>query len=157
MVLDMAWLSAGRNFKLKLVLLFSLLFTSCLSSKKNVCILSGDKTTKLKVEIAKTAKEREVGLMNRPSLKQNEGMIFIFKEPAIRAFWMKNTLIPLSIGYFDKNKKLINIHKMRPAPKGQLNPVTYPSEGKTLYAVEANWGWFEKHGIKPGASLDFCR
>ncbi len=132
-------------------------FAGCVSGKKNVCVSSGGKIAKLKVEVAKTVKEREVGLMNRASLGEDEGMIFIFQESAVRAFWMKNTLIPLSIGYFNDDKKLINIHKMRPAPKEQKHPVTYPSEGKAIYALEANWGWFEKHGIKPGAALDFCR
>jgi len=134
-------------------LLTSCFLASCTSKVKKICI--GDKT--LKVEVAKTFAEREKGLMDRKVLKEGTGMIFIFEKPGIRAFWMKNTLIPLSVAYFDKEKKLINIHKMRPAPKEQPFPVTYESKSPALYAVEANWGWFEKNNITKGAKLDFCR
>lgn len=109
------------------------------------------------VEIADSPDSRERGLMYRKSMPAQEGMLFIFEEPQPMAFWMKNTLIPLSIGYFSAGKKLINIYEMSPAVVGEMHPKTYPSGGDALYALEMNKGWFDKHHIKPGAELHILR
>lgn len=118
------------------------------------------KTEKIKVgphavfvEIADTPEARERGLMYRKSMPANEGMLFVFDEAQPLAFWMKNTLIPLSIGYFDANRKLLGTHEMTPAVMGELQPRTYPSQGDAKYALEMNKGWFAKHKIKTGAEL----
>ena len=141
-------------FRFVIVLFLPVFFLAgCNSKLKKLCV--GDKT--LRVEIAEKQKDREKGLMNRESLKKNTGMLFIFKKEGIRAFWMKNTKIPLSIAYFTEGKELINIHKMRPAPDSQPFPVTYESFAPAKYALETNWGWFEKNNIKKGAKLDFCQ
>jgi uncharacterized membrane protein (UPF0127 family) len=118
------------------------------------------KTEKIKVgsreivvEIADTSEARERGLMYRKSMPANEGMLFIFDSAQPLAFWMKNTLIPLSIGYFDANRKLLGTHEMTPAVMGEVQPKTYPSQGDAKYALEMNKGWFTQHKIKPGAQL----
>ena len=59
------------------------------------------------VEIADNEARREYGLMYRKELGANSGMLFVFEFEDMQNFWMKNTLIPLSIGYFDKNRKLL--------------------------------------------------
>ena len=61
------------------------------------------------VEVAETQEQHSYGLMNRNKMPENLGMIFVFDNNEIRSFWMKNTFIDLSIGYFDQNKVLFQI------------------------------------------------
>lgn len=110
----------------------------------------------LTVEMADTFRTRQRGLMHRKSLPKNEGMLFVFDRPHILSFWMKNTFIPLSIAFFDKEKKLINIESMEPqkiGPRMQQDLRSYESKKYGLFAVEVNNGWFEKNKIIPG--MDF--
>jgi uncharacterized membrane protein (UPF0127 family) len=106
-------------------------------------------------EIADTEDARERGLMYRTSMPAQDGMLFVFDVAQPMAFWMKNTLIPLSIGYFDEKKKLIESYEMTPAVVGEVHPKTYPSGRAALYALEMNKGWFAKHHVKEGAELKF--
>ncbi len=107
----------------------------------------------INAEMAVTYDERERGLMYRKSMGENDGMLFVFDGPQPMAFWMKNTLIPLSIGYFDENKKLINSVEMSPAVVGEARPKTYEAARPAMYALEMNKGWFPKNKVKPGAVL----
>lgn len=105
----------------------------------------------LKIEVAETPEQYSYGLMNRLTLAENEGMLFIFKEEEQRFFWMKNTFINLSIAYIDKNKKIIDIQDMKAATSSLDDKLpSYPSKGKAMYALEVNQGWFERNGIKVG-------
>src|SRR2546423_58805 len=83
---------------------------------------------KISVEIADDEVRREHGLMFRKSLPAESGMLFIFEEERPVSFWMKNTLIPLSIGYFDAHHVLKKVLEMNPAVSGDERPPTYPSE-----------------------------
>jgi uncharacterized membrane protein (UPF0127 family) len=116
-------------------------------SKKNLRI----ENKKIKVEIADTPERHERGLMFRKSLKDDEGMLFIFDDEEIRHFWMKNTFVDLDIGYFDHNKVLVDIAHMK-AVKSEMesNLPTYPSAKPAQYALEVPKGWFDKHKIKLG-------
>lgn len=106
------------------------------------------------VEVASTHEEHQKGLMFRKKLPENEGMLFVFKEAGIRRFWMKNTFIPLSIGYFDKNRKLIEVIDMEPATSEMaVNLPHYESSKPAKYALEMNRGWFRRNKIKPGTEL----
>lgn len=107
----------------------------------------------LKVEIARTHETRAKGLMGRTELEEGRGMLFVYPEPEILVFWMKNTLIPLSIAFFNSKKEIINILDMDP-PKGK-ELKRYRSQGPALYALEVPQGWFERHGIEPGAKFSF--
>jgi uncharacterized membrane protein (UPF0127 family) len=118
--------------------------------KTETIVVGGQKIT---AEIADTPEARERGLMYRKSMPPQNGMLFVFEEAQPMAFWMKNTLIPLSIGYFDANRRLIETYEMTPAVMGEAHPKTYPSHREAKYALEMNKGWFEKHHIKPGAEL----
>ena len=100
---------------------------------------------KLIVEVAATPQTRETGLMNRFSLQQDHGMLFVFEVPQPLAFWMKNTYIPLSIAFVDRNGRILNIEDMRPQDES-----THWSNGLALYAIEMRQGWFAKNGIAPG-------
>jgi uncharacterized membrane protein (UPF0127 family) len=105
------------------------------------------------VEFADTPERRAQGLMFRKSLKQDHGMLFTFDYEHHLSFWMANTLIPLSIGFFDKNNRLLHSVEMKPAVLGEVQPRHYVSRQPALYALEMPAGWFTKHDIKPGAIL----
>jgi len=104
----------------------------------------------LTVFLAADGPSRQKGLMYRKYLAPGMGMLFVFDYPARYGFWMKNTYIPLSIAFLDKNKYIISISSMKP-----LDKTTVYSKGKALYAVEVNKGWFHKRGIKPGMAVKF--
>ena len=99
----------------------------------------------LNVEVASDEENIKRGLMHREHLDPNSGMLFIFPEPSQKSFWMKDTGIPLSIAYVDEDNKILNIEDMMPY---DINGVK--SHGKAKCAIEANRGWFESNGIKPG-------
>jgi uncharacterized membrane protein (UPF0127 family) len=101
------------------------------------------------VEIAETPEQLERGLMYRASLSDHEGMLFIYQKEARLSFWMKNTFIPLSIGFFNANKELVDIQEMEPVTSEmQTHLPTYESRGAAQFALEVNKGWFQKHHIQ---------
>jgi uncharacterized membrane protein (UPF0127 family) len=103
----------------------------------------------LSTEIAATAHEGEIGLMYRRSLPDNSGMIFVL--PLGRAtFWMKNTLIPLSIAFLDTEGAILEIHDM----KAMDTSITTSDSDQVAYALETNLHWFALNGIKPGTKID---
>jgi uncharacterized membrane protein (UPF0127 family) len=103
----------------------------------------------LVVELAETEEQTAQGLMYRKELKEGTGMLFIFPGEAERSFWMKNTFVPLSIGFFNAKKELIDIQDMAPAvSEMQTNFPSYQSKGPAQYALEVPKGWFAKHKIK---------
>lgn len=107
-------------------------------------------TENLTIEVAKTFLEKTQGLMNRDILEENQGMLFIYDRPQILSFWMKNTKLPLSIGFFDEKKKLLEIQHMDPHDQGKK---VYRSSQLSQYALEVTQNWFEKHGIQPGTEF----
>lgn len=110
----------------------------------------------LTVELAQTDEQRERGLMYRKSLPEGHGMLFIFDEEQSLSFWMRNTFVPLSIAYFDKNKILLEIFDMTPViSELETRPRSYPSSRPAQYALEVPQGWFKKKNIKEGATLEF--
>ena len=76
--------------------------TNIIFEKQNIEVIYKKKKPIIVVEIAKTEQQHAQGLMFRNKLNKNEGMLFVFNEERILEFWMKNTLIDLDIGYFDK-------------------------------------------------------
>ncbi len=108
----------------------------------------------LEVEVAQTPQQHAQGLMFRPRLGENEGMLFIFQGEETRSFWMKNTLIDLSIGFFDRNGTLVDVQEMKSGkgiPDSALK--SYLSVKPAKYALEMNTGWFDKKKIKIGTKL----
>lgn len=110
-----------------------------------VIINSFGERVPVRVEIANTPAERERGLMERTELAEDAGMIFVFDREQILRFWMKNTLIPLSIAYIDSVGRIVDIQDMQP-----LDENTYPSAEPAQYALEVNQGFFEERGIEVG-------
>lgn len=101
----------------------------------------------MNVEVADNDEKREQGLMNRKTLHDDEGMIFIFDQAEPQGFWMKNTLIPLSIGFFDSKGKLFQVIDMEPASSIDLDPKIYKSSKPAKFALEEPQGWFKKKKI----------
>ena len=104
------------------------------------------------VEVAKTPEERNQGLMGRKYLGKDEGMLFIFETEDRHGFWMKNTFIPLSIAFIDKNGRIVWITDMKP-----LTLDSHVPPQPILYALEMNKGWFSSRGIKVGDVVRFSR
>lgn len=102
----------------------------------------------IQAEVAQTEAERQQGLMFREHMQANEGMVFLFGQPAGICMWMKNTLIPLSVAFLDKEGTIINIEEMQPKT---LN--SHCATKPAYYALEMNAGWFKKHNIKPGMKI----
>ena len=104
------------------------------------------------VEVAKTPEERNHGLMGRKHLGKDEGMLFIFEAEDYHGFWMKDTLIPLSIAFIDKDGRIVWITDMKPQTlDSHVPPIPI------LYALEMNKSWFSSHGIKAGDVVRFSR
>jgi len=91
-------------------------------------------------EVVITDEEKRVGLMNRDSLEENQGMIFVYPEPQILNFWMQHTKIPLTIAFIAEKNYIISLHPMKP-----FDQTVIYSDNPALYAVEANVGWFRKN------------
>ena len=105
-------------------------------------------------EIADTPKKHTQGLMNRKSLDQNSGMLFIFDTEAKYKFWMKNTLIPLDIIWLDKNKRVVFIKHN--AESCETNPCkTFGPSKNAKYVLEINSGLAKKIELKEEDYLEF--
>ena len=113
---------------------------------------------KLLVAIADNKVKRLKGLMNRSGWGEWQGMLFIFEEEAPRVFWMKNTQLPLSIGFFDKNKVLLEIQDLEPTRSIFQKKVDRAFSKKAVqYVLEVPRGWFKKHKVRLGAQLTISR
>jgi uncharacterized membrane protein (UPF0127 family) len=102
----------------------------------------------IQAEVAKTPAQRSIGLMHRPTMGANEGMLFVFEQASPQCFWMKNTLLPLSIAFLADDGTVVNIEDMKPQTLE-----SHCSRQPVRFALEMNVGWFAKRGIKPGAKL----
>lgn len=103
------------------------------------------------VEIASDPETQARGLMYRRELPEDQGMLFVFEYSQPLSFWMRNTLLPLDIAFLSSDKRIENILPMKPLDEGPR----YESRGPALYAIEANQGWFDRHGVKAGDKVQF--
>lgn len=102
----------------------------------------------VKIEIADSPEERALGLMNRPSLGDDCGMAFLFFAESSGGFWMKNTLIPLSIAFFDEQGEVLKLLDMDPC---EADPCTVYDPGASYWgALEVNRGAFDEWGVAEG-------
>ena len=102
----------------------------------------------IQAEVAQTPDERATGLMFRETMGANEGMLFVFEQPATQCFWMKNTLLPLSIAFLADDGTVVNIEHMQPKSLD-----SHCSKKPVRYVLEMNEGWFAKRGVKAGSRL----
>lgn len=91
---------------------------------------------------------RRKGLMHRRQLPVNRGMLFVYPRPERLGFWMKNTLIPLSIAFIDDEGKVLQIEDMKPEDLSTTRSKYY-----VRYALEVNQGWFQEAGIGVGSEI----
>ena len=106
----------------------------------------GSQLLKVHLELANTAQQIEQGLMHRASLPANTGMLFQFPDEQERAFWMRNTLVPLDMLFVTSAGRITNIHSSVPPHSEELRR----SRGPVQYVVELPGGTAEKYGIQAG-------
>jgi uncharacterized protein len=120
-----------------------------------VVIDTGDDEVTVQVEVADSEEERAVGLMNRESLEDDAGMVFLFPEPSSGGFWMKDTLIPLSIAFADGQGRILRILDMDPC---RADPCEVYDPGVAYRtALEVNQGAFAEWGVEEGDRLTLER
>ncbi len=116
--------------------------------KKNgeLVISSDSGQVKIDIQIAKTEFDRQLGLMYRKSMDENQGMLFIFPDVQTRSFWMRNTEIPLDMIFIDPSKTILNIAK-NTTP---YSDISYSSSGPAKYVLEVKGGFADRHNISAG-------
>jgi len=108
----------------------------------------------LQVEVARTEETRALGLMFRTALTEDRGMLFIFEQPGLHRFWMKNTLIPLDMVWMDDRKRIIHIEYQVPPCK--LDPcAVYGPSADSLYVLEVISGVASREQLRVGQTLTF--
>lgn len=113
---------------------------------RDVTVSAGATVARLNVELAATEPQRERGLMQRPTLADSAGMLFLFPADTTIGFWMKDTLIALDIAYLDAGGKVLGIVHGKPLDETEL-----PPPGPYRYTLEVAGGWFERKGLGVGA------
>jgi len=104
--------------------------------------------------LADTPELRQRGLMGQDDLNGYDAMVFRFEEPGTGGFWMKDTIIPLTVGYFDAEGRFVSSADMQPCPPGTECP-SYPPSGEYVTAVEVPLGGLGAIGLGPGATIGF--
>ena len=103
---------------------------------------------RIDAQVAATPLQRQIGLMHRKEMPQQEGMLFVFEQPATQCFWMRNTLLPLTAAFVEDDGTVVNLADMKPQTED-----SHCSAKPVRYVLEMNQGWFAKRGIKAGAKL----
>jgi uncharacterized membrane protein (UPF0127 family) len=131
------------------LIILNVTLVACASQKLDTAILSiaraDSSSVEITVEIARTEEEKARGLMHRKNLPDGEGMIFVYDRDQQMSYWMKNTVIPLSIAFIASDGRIIEIKDMQP-----LDLSAVKSSRSVRYALETPQGWFERVGVKPG-------
>ncbi len=105
----------------------------------------------VQVEVAGSLAEQTQGLMNRTALAEDRGMLFVYPEEQTLSFWMRDTLIPLSIAYIDSEGRIVDIQDMKALDD---DPPHYVSAKPARYALEVNKGFFDERGVEVGDRTD---
>lgn len=109
----------------------------------------------IKIEIVESDADRSRGLMYRTSLPKDQGMLFVFPATQPLTFWMKNTKIPLSIGFFSESLKLVDVKEMEPESFVEKELPRYSSRVPATLALEMNKDWFKNNKVPLGARIEF--
>lgn len=99
----------------------------------------------IQAQVATTPEQRSTGLMWRQDMPQHEGMLFVFEQPAVQCFWMKNTLLPLTAAFVADDGRIVNLADMQPR-----NETSHCSKEPVRFVLEMNQGWFAKRHIGAG-------
>ena len=103
-------------------------------------------------EIAATDSARSRGLMYRKELPPNHGMLFVFEQANVQCFWMRNTVLPLSIAFIQEDGIIANIDDMQP-----MTDTSHCSSAPVRYVLEMEQGWFAKRGLQAGKKITGLR
>jgi len=125
---------------------------SPLATRVPLRIATAEGVATLQVEIADSPEERAEGLSNRTSMPADAGMAFLWDEPVEAQFWMKDTLIPLQIAFWDEDGRILGLFEMEPCETDHCP--TYGPREPFVGAVEANTGWFTARGVAVGDSVE---
>ena len=112
---------------------------------------SGGEEAEVRAEVADERAERQTGLMGRTELAPDAGMLFVFGRERDLSFWMRNTLIPLSIAYISADGRIVDIQDMEPLDD---EPPSYASAEPAKYALEVNQGFFAERGVEVGGTVE---
>jgi uncharacterized protein len=102
----------------------------------------------IKAELAISREQQAAGMMFRKEMPGNEGMLFIDEQPSQRCFWMRNTLVPLTIAFVADDGTIVHLADMKP-----LDERSHCSPQPVRMALEMPQGWFAKRGVKVGFKL----
>ena len=97
----------------------------------------------INAQVASTPEQRAIGLMNRPDMPQHEGMLFVFENPQVQCFWMKNTLMPLTAAFIADDGSIVNLADMKPQTTD-----SHCSDKPVRYVLEMKQGWFAAKQIR---------
>jgi uncharacterized protein len=111
----------------------------------------GREKAKIDIEIADTEYKRQLGLMYRKEMEENQGMLFIFPREDFQSFWMQNTFISLDMLFINSRREIVTIHK-NTTPYSQQS---YPSTAPAQYVVEVIAGYTSKHNIREGDRINW--
>ena len=103
---------------------------------------------RIEAQVAASPQERQTGLMHRKEMPAHEGMLFVFEQPGVQCFWMKNTLIPLTAAFVADDGTIVNLADMKP-----LDERSHCSAKPVRFVLEMNQGWFQSKNIQAGAKL----
>lgn len=152
----MGLVSRGRTRAVPAALAASLLASglllgACASDPATVTV---GQAAPLTVEVADSPAERATGLSGRESLPDGTGMAFVFESPTRVQFWMKDTLVPLSIAWV-QDGRVVDVAEMQPCPPGGDCPLYEPRDPEATFdlAVEAPGGFFTGAGVQPGDAV----
>ena len=118
--------------------------------QESVEIVASGRVHRLSVLVAGTTAQRQHGLMEVPELPDGVGMLFVgYDRDRTGGFWMKDTLVPLTIAYLDADGTIVDLVDMEPC---EADPCpSYPPDSPYRSALEVRQGWFADHGIEVGA------
>jgi uncharacterized membrane protein (UPF0127 family) len=102
----------------------------------------------IQAQVASSSEQRNTGLMHRQDMPANEGMLFVFEQPAQQCFWMKNTLLPLTAAFVADDGTIVNVADMKPQALD-----SHCSVKPVRYVLEMHQGWFAQKGLRAGSKL----
>lgn len=123
-------------------------------------VISGADTFRVRVELAETPEQQRTGLMERDSMPEDEGMLFLYDEPRQPddPFYMFRTRIPLDIAFFDASGTIVAIRQMEPCQSRYPADCPLYTPGQPyLGALEVNRGWLESRGVGVGDRIELSR
>ena len=159
-----------RRLRSGLLLLAALLVSACADENGSaewtsplpfdtvfLTVQDSARSERLLVEVARSEAQRSFGLMQRPSLPDSSGMVFLYDTPqdSLAGFWMFQTYVPLDIAFFDTTGTIVAVLQMQPCPSPNPQACrTYHPGVPYVGALETNQGWFAQRGLGPGARID---